>query len=275
MIDNKEIFHRAQVFVEAKQWQLHDEIYKKGWRGLSATSKENAIDMLQMKDPRVSETANELYEKIMKSSNPYKRLEKDLLTDHVELTRVHYGSNVYLLNTIFWSCVTFHLAVKFHKLNRSTEFEVMAMQCLLKSLEIVSESFGLGVYSYYSKDLNRLRLQRSDAAKEGRKARTNLLNRIKKEASDLLYTHKPPNKKWKSKAEAAREIEGKLWSFIQELEENGEKTDLVCESLDKTIVRWSKKEGKVKLAMEKTVRIRKSANSKKKIKETTKTSVAK
>lgn len=56
----------------------------------------------------------------------------------------------------------------------------MAMQCLLKSLEIVSESFGLGVYSYYSKDLNRLRMQRSDAAKERRKARTNLLNRIKK-----------------------------------------------------------------------------------------------
>lgn len=136
--------------------------------------------MLQMKDPRVSETANELYEKIMKSSNPYKRLEKYLSTDHVELTRVHYGSNVYLLNTIFWSCVTFHLTVKFHKLNRPTEFEVMVMQCLLKSLEIVSESFGLGVYSYYSKDLNRLRMQRSDATKEGRKARTNLLNRIKK-----------------------------------------------------------------------------------------------
>lgn len=257
--------------LQVKRAQFHDEIYKKGWRGLRVDSKEKALDMLKSMDDKAEENvkkkADDLYEKLLKVKDPLRRHQRLFSMDHPELNRIHISASAYLLDRIFWSSVNYLLAIKiYNKIKKLNSFsdkdkdsnlrsmKLIAMRSLFKSSEILCEVFGLGVYSYYNEDINKVNKERAEAAKKSRQSRTENFAYIKQVACELIYEHKPPGEKWKNKTVAAKGIERDLWDSIVGLKEAGNNIDLSYESLVRTILRWSTQDGEIKKAMQKTVK---------------------
>ncbi|WP_272530699.1 MULTISPECIES: hypothetical protein [unclassified Providencia] len=123
--------------------------------------------MLNGEDDEVKKYAAELYAKISNNKDPVGSYRRRVRSLHLKFNDKEKGVNVYLLNSVFWSSVNFQLAMNFYERNSPFDHKIIVVECLMQSLEVVSEIFGLGVYSYFSEDLNRLNRQRSEAAKKG------------------------------------------------------------------------------------------------------------
>lgn len=275
MIDYHLLFNEIKRQVNFKQKQLFDEIYK-GWRGLTKKSKDDAMRMLVSLDPdaidvmgdmyrqgyitldsKVVGKASELYERILKSRGKIKLHERLCLSKNAKIRDMHTGVNDFLLDRIFWSSVNYRLAIR---LNNSDfpDLKIIAIRSLLKSIEMLSECFGLGLFSKYSEEINKLSKQRAEAGKKGGNLRNKYIVEIQQYAYHLLHELKPRDGKWKNKSVAVRGIETELKRYILKLQRKDDYTGQRYDNLERTVKEWSRsKSNVVKKAMEETVNIRK------------------
>lgn len=113
------------------------------------------------------------------------------------------------------------------------------MRSLLKAIDIISEIFGLDLYSNYSKGINKLHNDRVKAGKKGGGERGEVYKRIRQEACYLLYEYKPRDSKWESKQTAADDIGSDLWKFITKLKRQFQCIDIEEDNLVDRIIDWS------------------------------------
>ncbi|MGJ3348240.1 hypothetical protein AAZR23_01980 [Morganella sp. Je.2.23] len=258
MSDLEALFIHVLDAVTLKQAQVYDTIYIKGWNGLKAKSTRNVLNMLNMKDSQVDKKANELYEKISKRKDPLSSHRNLLSYDNSEAIDMSKGVNAHFLDKVFWSSVNYQLAIKLNEKNDLIVSKIMAIKSLCKSLEILSEGFGLGVYSHYYDELKSFSKQRVDAGRKGGTPSKVCSFRIRKYACELLYENKPRDEKWKNKSVAARGIMEDLQDFIEKLEREGNKIGLRYNDLERTIMTWSREDSDFKHAMEVTTNVRKT-----------------
>lgn len=237
---------------ETKQAQFYDEINKGGWRGLKADSTLKVLGMLNGEDDEVKKYATELYAKISNTKDPVGSYRRRVRSLHLKFNDKDKGVNVYLLNSVFWSSVNFQLAMNFYERNSPFDHKIIVVECLMQSLEVVSEIFGLGVYSYFSEDLNRLNRQRSEAAKKGIRTRRDGYAKIRQKACELLGEWQPRPLKWKNKTVAAKGIVEYLWEYIEVVKNKYPQIDIKYADLTKNILDWSRDYDDVKAAMEET-----------------------
>ncbi|HEM7186969.1 TPA: hypothetical protein U2I61_001427 [Providencia rettgeri] len=242
---------------ESKQAQFHDEIKKRGWRGLRADSTLKVLGMLNGEDDEVKKYAAELYAKISNNKDPVGSYRRRVRSLHLKFTDKDKGVNVYLLNSVFWSSVNFQLAMNFYERNTPFQHKVVVVECLMQSLEVLSESFGLGVYSYFSEDLNRLNRQRSEAAKKGIRTRSDGYAKIRQKACELLLESNPKSLKWKNKTVAAKIITEDLWGYIELVKNKYPQIEIKYDDLTNKIVNWSRDYDDVRAAMEEVAITRK------------------
>ncbi|EJD6540694.1 hypothetical protein M0K80_RS15735 [Providencia rettgeri] len=277
MFDYNLLFDEVKRQVSFKQKQLFEEIYK-GWRGLTKKSKDDAICMLVSLNPdsihqmgemyrqgylsldrRIEGKASELYKRILKSKGKVKIHERLCLSKNAKISDMHTGVNDFLLDRIFWSSVNYRLAIRLER-NDSSDLRAIAIRSLLKSIEILSECFGLGLYSKYSEEINRLSKQRAEAGRKGAGLRNQYILDIQQYTYALLHERKPRDGKWKNKSVAIRDIESKLRTYILSLQKKDDYVGQRYEDLERTILKWSREDNNlVKVAMEETANIRKSA----------------
>ncbi|WP_272668654.1 MULTISPECIES: hypothetical protein [unclassified Providencia] len=237
---------------ESKKAQFHDEIKKRGWRGLRADSTLKVLGMLNGEDDGVKKYATELYAKISNTKDPIGSYRRRVRSLHLKFSDKDKGVNVYLLNSVFWSSVNFQLAMNFYERNAPFQHKVVVVECLMQSLEVLSESFGLGVYSYFSEELNRLNRQRSEAAKKGIRTRSDGYAKIRQKACELLHELQPKPLKWKNKNVAAEGISEDLWKYIELVKNKYPNIEIGYADLVKKIANWPKYYDSVKAAMEET-----------------------
>ncbi|WP_415886167.1 hypothetical protein [Providencia rettgeri] len=276
MNDCKMFFDEAKRQVHFKQRQLFEEI-DKGWRGLTKKSKDDAICMLVTLEPdtiglmgelyragyipldhRVEGKVSELYERILKYRSKFKLHERLCLSRDSKIINIHTGVNDFLLDRIYWSSVNYRLAMRFNN-SDLPDLKIIAIRSLLKSIEMLSECFGLGLFSNYSKEVNRLSKQRTEAGRKGGKLRNKYMVDIQQRAYMLLLERQPRDEKWKKKSIAVKAIELELKNYILTLQKEDDYVGQEYENLYRTIMDWSREDNNlVKKAMEKTVRMKNS-----------------
>ncbi|WP_433587426.1 hypothetical protein [Providencia alcalifaciens] len=276
MFDYNLFFDEIKRQVSFKQKQLFEEIYK-GWRGLTKKSKDDAIRMLVSLNPnsihpmgemyrqgyialdsKIEGKASELYKRILKGKGKVKIHERLCLSKNTKITDMHTGVNDFLLDRIFWSSVNYRLAIRLER-NDSSDLRAIAIRSLLKSIEMLSECFGLGLYSKYSEEINRLSKQRAEAGRKGAGLRNKYILDIQQYTYALLHERKPRDGKWKNKSVAIRDIESKLRTYILSLQKKDDYVGQRYEDLERTILKWSREDNNlVKKAMDETANIRKS-----------------
>lgn len=208
--------------------------------------------MLNGEDDEVKKYATELYAKISNTKDPIGSYRRRVRSLHLKFNDKDKGVNVYLLNNVFWSSVNFQLAMNFYERMPLLQHKIVIVECLMQSLEVLSESFGLGVYSYFSEELNRLNRQRSEAAKKGIRTRRDGYAKIRQKACKLLHELQPRPLKWKNKTVAAKGIKKDLFEYIELIKNQYPEITDEYNDLPHNIVDWSRDYDDVKAAMEET-----------------------
>lgn len=232
MIEMNVVFDEMVRFYEQKQGQLFDELYN-NWRGLTAQTRSDVVNHLNNAYIACDDKAKEIFSTVISSSSPARDFElltkssyreKAMIADAIpaddtaeneektgemkvkELediereiaSKLQRGVNSYLLDRTFWVNTHYQLAKKLFNTD-DIVLKTLGVRSLLKAIEIISEIFGLGLYSNYSKGINKLHNDRVKAGKKGSGERGEVYKRIRQEACHLLYEYKPRDSKWESK----------------------------------------------------------------------------
>ena len=131
--------------------------------------------------------------------------------------------------------------------------KVIAVKSLTEAISNISLCDGIRInqkMSIYGEENNEAQRQ---GAKNGGKNRAALYTPIKDEVINLLYRMSKVTGKWKNKTVAAKDIEGSVWIFVEKQKKQRKKITLSENALVTTIIRWSRKDLRVKQAFQDTV----------------------
>ena len=193
MIEMNVFFDEMIRFYEQKQGQLFDKLYNE-WRALNVRTRSDLIDHLNNAYVPCDDKANEIFSTLISSSSPARDFdlltkssyqEKALITDAISTddtikneekteevkvkelediereiaSKLLQGVSDFLRDRTFWANTHYQLAKKLFDTD-DILLKTLGVRSLLKAIEIISETFGFGLYSNYSEGINKLRNDR-------------------------------------------------------------------------------------------------------------------